>query len=36
MLLENGFMKVTPMRGGLEAWVAAGYPLDTSMPVTAP
>jgi rhodanese-related sulfurtransferase len=28
LLLDNGFRKVTALRGGLQAWVDAGYPLE--------
>jgi rhodanese-related sulfurtransferase len=27
-LIDNGFTQVRPLAGGLEAWVAAGYPID--------
>ena len=27
-MLEKGFTKVTPIKGGFEAWVAAGYPVE--------
>jgi rhodanese-related sulfurtransferase len=29
-LLQNGFRQVTPIQGGLEAWMEAGYPIETS------
>jgi membrane protein DedA with SNARE-associated domain/rhodanese-related sulfurtransferase len=29
VLLDNGFKKVRPLHGGLDAWVAAGYTVDT-------
>jgi membrane protein DedA with SNARE-associated domain/rhodanese-related sulfurtransferase len=32
ILMENGFKKVRPLHGGLDAWVAAGYTVET-MPV---
>jgi rhodanese-related sulfurtransferase len=28
MLIENGFNRVRPLAGGLEAWMDAGYPID--------
>ena len=28
MLIDRGFKLVRPLAGGLEAWVAAGYPVD--------
>jgi rhodanese-related sulfurtransferase len=28
LLMDNGFQKVTPVRGGLEAWLQAGYPVE--------
>ncbi|HWM66170.1 MAG TPA: DedA family protein/thiosulfate sulfurtransferase GlpE [Steroidobacteraceae bacterium] len=34
ILIDNGFKKVRPLHGGLDAWVAAGYTVDT-MPVSA-
>ncbi len=30
MLLSHGFKKVRPLHGGLDAWVAAGYSVETS------
>jgi membrane protein DedA with SNARE-associated domain/rhodanese-related sulfurtransferase len=33
ILMDNGFKKVRPLHGGLDAWVAAGYTVD-SMPVS--
>jgi 3-mercaptopyruvate sulfurtransferase SseA len=30
--MANGFKKVRPLHGGLDAWIAAGYTVDT-MPV---
>jgi rhodanese-related sulfurtransferase len=32
ILMANGFKKVRPLHGGLDAWIAAGYTVD-SMPV---
>jgi membrane protein DedA with SNARE-associated domain/rhodanese-related sulfurtransferase len=34
ILMDNGFKKVRPLHGGLDAWVAAGYTVD-SMPVSS-
>jgi len=34
VLMDNGFKKVRPLHGGLDAWVAAGYTVDT-LPVSA-
>ena len=28
MLMDRGFKLVRPLAGGLEAWVAAGFPID--------
>jgi rhodanese-related sulfurtransferase len=28
-LMNHGFMRVRPLYGGLEAWIAAGYTVDT-------
>jgi 3-mercaptopyruvate sulfurtransferase SseA len=28
MLMDRGFRLVRPLAGGLEAWVAAGHPVD--------
>lgn len=28
ILMENGFRKVRPLRGGLDGWIAAGYAVD--------
>jgi rhodanese-related sulfurtransferase len=28
MLIDRGFTLVRPLAGGLDAWVAAGYPVD--------
>jgi rhodanese-related sulfurtransferase len=30
-LTTRGFKRVRPLLGGLEAWVAAGYPVDTQL-----
>lgn len=30
LLLEHGFTKVTPLLGGFNAWVQAGYPVEAS------
>jgi len=35
ILMENGFKKVRPLHGGLDAWIAAGYTVDT-MPAGGP
>lgn len=34
ILMDNGFKKVRPLHGGLDAWVAAGYTVD-SMPLSS-
>jgi len=26
--MENGFNHVMPLKGGLEAWIEAGYPIE--------
>lgn len=31
VLLSLGFKRVRPLRGGLDAWVAAGYPINTEV-----
>jgi membrane protein DedA with SNARE-associated domain/rhodanese-related sulfurtransferase len=40
ILMDNGFKKVRPLHGGLDAWVAAGYAVDlmplSSVPPAAP
>ena len=28
MLIDRGFTLVRPLAGGLDAWVAAGYPVE--------
>lgn len=28
MLIDRGFKLVRPLAGGLDAWVAAGYPVE--------
>jgi membrane protein DedA with SNARE-associated domain/rhodanese-related sulfurtransferase len=28
-LMKHGFTRVRPLHGGLDAWIAAGYPVDT-------
>jgi len=28
VLLHNGYLKVTPILGGLQAWMDAGYPIE--------
>lgn len=33
ILMENGFNRVRPLHGGLDAWIAAGYTVD-KMPAT--
>jgi rhodanese-related sulfurtransferase len=30
MLIDKGFKPVRPLAGGFEAWVDAGYPVQTS------
>jgi membrane protein DedA with SNARE-associated domain/rhodanese-related sulfurtransferase len=34
ILMDNGFKNVRPLHGGLDAWIAAGYTVD-SMPVSS-
>jgi membrane protein DedA with SNARE-associated domain/rhodanese-related sulfurtransferase len=39
LLMNNGFKKVRPLHGGLDAWIAAGYavdvfPISTAQPIT--
>ena len=29
MLIDRGFAKVRPLEGGLDAWVGAGYGIET-------
>jgi rhodanese-related sulfurtransferase len=29
ILMDNGFTRVRPLRGGLEAWIQGGYPVET-------
>jgi membrane protein DedA with SNARE-associated domain/rhodanese-related sulfurtransferase len=29
LLMQHGFSKVRPLHGGLDAWIAAGYPVET-------
>jgi len=31
VLISLGFTRVRPLLGGLDAWVAAGYPVDTKL-----
>lgn len=33
MRLVAGFMRVRPLLGGLDAWVAAGYPVELNDPL---
>jgi rhodanese-related sulfurtransferase len=28
MLIDRGFRLVRPLAGGLDAWIAAGYPVE--------
>jgi rhodanese-related sulfurtransferase len=28
ILMDNGFRRVRPLRGGLDAWIAAGYAVE--------
>ena len=30
-LIERGFKLVRPLEGGLEAWLKAGYPVETEV-----
>jgi membrane protein DedA with SNARE-associated domain/rhodanese-related sulfurtransferase len=32
LLIDAGFMRVRPLLGGLEAWIAAGHPVETEPP----
>jgi membrane protein DedA with SNARE-associated domain/rhodanese-related sulfurtransferase len=32
LLMNSGFSKVRPLHGGLDAWIAAGYPVDELTP----
>jgi rhodanese-related sulfurtransferase len=32
LLLDHGFYSVNALRGGLDAWINAGYPVDKSSP----
>ena len=32
ILLESGFSKVTSLSGGLQAWIAAGFPMVSGQP----
>ena len=32
VLLDNGYTRVVTLKGGLEAWVKAGYPIDVGNP----
>ncbi|MEJ0039889.1 MAG: DedA family protein/thiosulfate sulfurtransferase GlpE [Gammaproteobacteria bacterium] len=34
ILMDNGFRRVRPLRGGLDAWIAAGYAVDP-IPISA-
>jgi membrane protein DedA with SNARE-associated domain/rhodanese-related sulfurtransferase len=36
ILMDNGFKKVRPLHGGLDAWVAAGYTVDSMSVSSAP
>jgi membrane protein DedA with SNARE-associated domain/rhodanese-related sulfurtransferase len=36
ILMDDGFTKVRPLHGGLDAWVAAGYTVDTLPQSSAP
>jgi rhodanese-related sulfurtransferase len=29
MLIEKGFQPVRPLAGGFEAWIEAGYPVES-------
>jgi len=35
MLIDRGFTLVRPLAGGLDAWVAAGFPVDDEEIVVA-
>ncbi|HEX2389451.1 MAG TPA: thiosulfate sulfurtransferase GlpE, partial [Casimicrobiaceae bacterium] len=34
LLLEKGYRRVRPLAGGIDAWSAAGFPLEEAQPVT--
>jgi len=36
ILMDHGFKRVRPLHGGLDAWVAAGYTVDTMPDTRAP
>jgi rhodanese-related sulfurtransferase len=32
LLMSHGFKRVRPLHGGLDAWIAAGYAVETAAP----
>ena len=34
LLIRKGYRRVRPLAGGIDAWVAAGHPVEQSMPMT--
>ncbi len=36
MLKQRGIARVRPLRGGFDAWVAAGFPIDSLEPDSTP
>ena len=36
LLMSQGFSRVRPLRGGLDAWASAGYPMDVPGPESRP
>lgn len=35
MLIDRGFTLVRPLAGGLDAWIAAGFPVEGGEPLVA-
>ncbi|HSP07946.1 MAG TPA: hypothetical protein VLR94_12275 [Acidobacteriota bacterium] len=36
LLYDRGFHKVRPLKGGFDAWVEAGYPVDQGLEIASP